>query len=53
MAMVRIDAITSNDPPSTRFPGRDGSYSHMAVAFSIAAIFVIWLITATLAMLTT
>jgi hypothetical protein len=51
--MVRIDAITSNDPPSTRLPGKDGSYSHIAVEFSIAAILVIWLITATFAMLTT
>lgn len=55
IATVRIAAITSSDPPSTRLFGKEGSYSHwqIAVVVSIAAIFVMWAITATLAMLTT
>ena len=52
-AIVRMAAITSNDPSRMRLLGRDGSYSHMALAFSTAAIFVMRPITATLAMLTT
>lgn len=51
--MVRIDVITSKDPPRTRLLGKVGSYSHMAEAVSTAAIFVMWLITATFAMLMT
>ena len=53
MAMVRMAAMTSSDPPSTRLSGNEGSYSHIAVMVSTAAIFVMWLITAILAMLTT
>src|SRR5258707_15022824 len=52
IAMVDIAAITSNDPPSTQLPYKSGSYSQMAVAFSTAAILVIWPITSTLARLT-
>ena len=53
MAIVRIAAITSNEPFSTRLSGRDGSYSQMAVDVSTAAIFVIWVITSTSARLRT
>jgi len=52
IAMVRTAAITSNDPPSTWLPYKSGSYSQMAVAFSTAAILVMWPITSTLARLT-
>jgi len=53
IASVRIAAITSRDPPKTRLPGRLGSYSQMAVAFSTAAIFVMWPIMSTLPRLMT
>jgi hypothetical protein len=45
--------MTSSDPPRMWLPGNNGSYSQMAVAVSIAAILVIWLITAMFTMLTT
>jgi hypothetical protein len=47
IARVRIAAITSREPPKTRLSSRVGSYSHIAVAFSTAAIFVICSITST------
>jgi len=53
IATVRMAEMTSNDPPSTRLFANEGSYSHIAVVVSIAAILVMWPITATLAMLTT
>lgn len=53
IARVHIDATTSREPPRTWLPGKSGSYSHMAVAFSMATILVIWPMTATFAMLTT
>jgi len=53
IATVRTDAMTSSNPPRTRLLGNNGSYSHMAVAVSIAVILVIWLITAMFAMLMT
>ena len=53
IASVRIAAITSREPPRTRLSARVGSYSQMAVAFSTAAIFVMWPITSTLPRLTT
>ena len=53
IASVRMAAITSRDPPKTRLPGRLGSYSQMAVAFSTAAIFVMWPIMSTLPRLMT
>ena len=53
IAIVRIAAITSKEPFSTRLSGREGSYSQMAVDVSTAAIFVIWVITSTSARLTT
>jgi hypothetical protein len=40
IAMVRMTAITSREPLRTRLLGRAGSYSQIAVAFSIAANFV-------------
>lgn len=40
IATVRIAAMTSSDPPSTLLPGSEGSYSHIAVVVSIAAILV-------------
>ena len=49
---VRIAATTSSDPSSMRLPGNSGSYSQIALAFSMAAIFVIWAMTATLARFT-
>src|ERR1700710_6002 len=42
-------AITSRDPLSTRFSGRDGSYSQMAWVVSTAAIFVIFAMKSTFA----
>lgn len=53
IANVRIAEITSNEPLRTRFPGSDGSYSHIAAEFSMAAIFVTWDIKSTIARLTT
>ena len=53
IAIVRMAAITSNEPFSTRLSGRDGSYSQMAVEVSTAASFVMWFITSTSARLTT
>ena len=53
IARVQIAAITSREPPNTRLSGRVGSYSQIAVVVSIAAIFVMLLITSTLARLTT
>ena len=53
IATVRTDAMTSSDPLRMRLLGNNGSYSHMAVAVSIATILVIWLITAMFVMLTT
>jgi hypothetical protein len=53
IASVRIAAMTSNEPPNTRLPAREGSYSQMAVEVSTAAIFVMWPITSTFARLTT
>ena len=44
---------TSSDPPRTRLPCNSGSYSQMALAFSMMAILVMWVITATLARFTT
>ena|SRR5882724_5006888 len=46
-------AITSREPFNTQLSGRDGSYSQIAVAISMAAIFVICVITSTSARLTT
>lgn len=48
IASVQMAAITLRDPPKTRLPGRLGSYSQMAVAFSTAVIFVMWPIMSTL-----
>src|SRR5271156_4115120 len=53
IAKVRIAAITSKDPPSTRLFSSVGSYSQIAVAVSTAAILVIWDMTSTLTKLTT
>ena len=53
IAIVRMAAITSSDPPKTRLSSRDGSYSQMAVAFSTAAIFVICFMTLMFLRLTT
>lgn len=53
IASVRIAAMTSSDPPRTRLPSSDGSYSQIAVAFSTTAIFVIFFITSTFARLMT
>jgi hypothetical protein len=53
IASVRIAAITSKEPFSTRLSGSDGSYSQMAVVISTAAIFVMWSITSMFARLTT
>ena len=44
---------TSSDPPRTQLLGKSGLYSHIAVWFSMAAIFVIWPIMSTLARFTT
>jgi hypothetical protein len=53
IAIVHTDAMTSSNPPRMQLLNNNGSYSHMAVAVSIAAILVTWLITVTFAMLTT
>ena len=53
IASVRIAAITSRDPPSTRLFGNSGSYSQIALVFSMTAIFVMCPITATFARFTT
>ena len=53
IARVRMAAITSNDPFNTRLLDKDGSYSHIAVVVSMAAILVIWSIMSTFAKLTT
>ena len=53
IASVQIAAITSSEPPRTQLSGRVGSYSQIAVAFSTAAIFVMFCITSTLPRLTT
>jgi hypothetical protein len=50
---VQIAAITSREPPNTRFPSRVGSYSQIAVTFSMAAILVICPITSMFLRLTT
>jgi hypothetical protein len=52
-ATVHTDVMTSSDPPRMQLLGNNGLYSHMAVVVSIAAILVIWLITAMFTMLTT
>src|SRR5271168_5614119 len=52
IASVRIAAMTSSDPPNTRLPSSDGSYSQIAVALT-TAIFVMCFITSTFARLTT
>ena len=46
-------ATTSRDPPSTRLPGKSGSYSQIAFVFSTTAILVMCAITATFARFTT
>ena len=46
-------ATTSRDPPSTRLPGKSGSYSQIAFVFSTTAILVMFAITATFARFTT
>ncbi len=51
--IVCTAAITSNDPLSTQLLYKFRSYSQMAVAFSTAAILVMWPITSMLARLTT
>lgn len=51
--IVRIAAITSRDPSRMQLLGKERSYSHITVAFSTAAIWVMWPMTAMLAMLTT
>jgi len=48
IARVWMAATTSSDPPRTRLPGNSGSYSQMALAFSMMAILVMWVITVTL-----
>jgi hypothetical protein len=53
IARVRIAAITSREPPRTRLPGKEGSYSQIAVAFSTTAIFVMFFITSTFPRFTT
>jgi hypothetical protein len=53
IAIVHTGVMTSSDPPRTRLLGNNGSYSHMVVVVSIAAILVTWLIMATFTMLTT
>ena len=53
IVIVQIAVITSNELFNTRLSGRDGSYSQMAIDVSMAAIFVIWVITSTSARLTT
>src|SRR5271156_5545321 len=53
IASVQMAAITSSEPPRTRLSSRVGSYSQIAVAFSTAAIFVIWPITSTFPRFTT
>ena len=53
IASVRMAAITSSEPSKTRLSSRDGSYSQMAVAFSMMAIFVICFMTAIFLRLTT
>src|ERR1700679_1105947 len=53
IARVQIAAITSREPPNMRLSFRVGSYSQIAVAFSTAAIFVMFDMTATLPRLTT
>lgn len=53
IASVRIAAMTSSDPPNTRLPSSDGSYSQIVVAFSTTAIFVMCFITSTFARLMT
>lgn len=53
IAIVRTIAITSSEPFEMRLSGSAGSYSQMAVAFLIAANFVISPITVTMAMPTT
>ena len=52
MAIVRIAAMMSKEPPSTRLSSMVRSYSQMAWAFSMAAILVMEPITATIAKLT-
>ena len=47
IARVRIAAITSSELPRTQLSSQVGSYSQMVVAFSTAAIFVIWPIMST------
>ena len=53
IAIVWTIAITSSELFEMRLSGSDGSYSQMAVVFSIAANFIISPITVTMAMLTT
>ena len=53
IATVHMDAMSLSDPPRMWLLGNNRSYSHMAVAVSIAAILVIWLIMAMFAMLMT
>ena len=52
-ASVRIAEITLSDPPRTWLSARSGLYSHMALAVSMAPIFMIWLMTVMFARLTT
>ena len=53
MARVQMVAMTSKDPPRTWFTGNLGSYSHMAVVVSTAAILVMWDIMSMLVRFTT
>ena len=53
IAMVRMAAMTSREPPTMRLSGNEGSYSQIAVMVSTAATFMIWPITATSARLMT
>jgi len=52
IANIQMAAITSRDPLKTRLSHRVGSYSQIAVAFSMAAILVMWDMTSTFPRLT-
>jgi len=47
MKRVQIATTTSRDLPRAQLPGKLGLYSHVAYAFSMVEIFMMWPITAT------
>ena len=53
IANVQTTEMTSNTPFNTQLSGRVGLYSHIAVVFGMAAIFMMWPMNAIFPMLTT